>query len=110
LVGKPVGKSHLEDLGGDGRTILKLILRKYAGRMWMDSSDLLRGPVAGSFEYGNESSGSTKCAEFLLIYIYIYIYLYVYLFVPPMAMIRRLDPVQGYLKVTTLVSFHTSPC
>jgi hypothetical protein len=31
LVGKPYGKSHLEDPGIDGRIILKWIFRKWAG-------------------------------------------------------------------------------
>ena len=37
LVGKPEGKSHLEDPGVDGRSILRWILRKWNGGMdWMD--------------------------------------------------------------------------
>jgi hypothetical protein len=30
-----MGRGHLEDLGVDGRTILKMILRKSGERMWI---------------------------------------------------------------------------
>jgi len=33
VVGKPVGKNHLEDPGGDGRIILRWIFRKCVGGM-----------------------------------------------------------------------------
>jgi hypothetical protein len=37
LVGKPDGWSHLEDLGADGRIILKWILGQWNGGMdWID--------------------------------------------------------------------------
>jgi hypothetical protein len=35
VVGKPEGKNHLEDLGIDGRIILKLILWKWGGSVWI---------------------------------------------------------------------------
>ena len=38
LVGKPEGKSHLEDPGLDGKLILKCTFRKYDGGM--DCNDL----------------------------------------------------------------------
>jgi hypothetical protein len=34
MVGSPERKNHLEDLGVDGRIILKLFKKKYAVRMW----------------------------------------------------------------------------
>ena len=37
LVGKPEGKSHLEELGADGSIMLKWILKKRDGGMeWID--------------------------------------------------------------------------
>jgi hypothetical protein len=33
LVGKPEGKHYLDDLGVDGRIILKLFFKKYIGKM-----------------------------------------------------------------------------
>ena len=37
LVGKPEGKNHLEDVGTDGRIILKWIFGKWDGDMdWID--------------------------------------------------------------------------
>jgi hypothetical protein len=37
LVGKPEGKNHLEDLGVDGRMILKWTFKKWDGDMeWID--------------------------------------------------------------------------
>ena len=36
LVGKPEGRNHLEDLGIDGRTILKWILEKWDGEAWTE--------------------------------------------------------------------------
>jgi hypothetical protein len=56
---------HLEDLGVDGRIILRWIFRKWdrkarSGLMW-----LRIGTGSGRFECGNEHSGSIKCGEFL---------------------------------------------
>jgi len=38
LVGKPVGKNHLEDPGLDGRLILRWIFRNWDVRSWIGSS------------------------------------------------------------------------
>jgi len=52
---------HLEDLGVDGRIILKWIFKKLDGGMdWIGLAQL-----AGSFERGNESLGSIKFEAFL---------------------------------------------
>jgi hypothetical protein len=53
---------RLEDPGIDGRRILKWIFEKWDG---LDRSGSGLGQVAGSFECGNEPSGSIKCGEFL---------------------------------------------
>jgi hypothetical protein len=61
LVGKPEGKRPLEDLGIDGRVILKWIFKKWDGGMyWIDLAQ-----VVGCCEFGNEPSGSIQCEEFL---------------------------------------------
>ena len=36
--GNPMEINHLEDLGADGRTILKWILNKYVGSAWTELS------------------------------------------------------------------------
>ena len=55
----------MEDPGVDGRIILRWIFRKCDVGHRMDGSGLGRGEVAGTFECGNELSGSIKCNEFL---------------------------------------------
>ena len=47
LVGKPEGKSHLEDLGIDGRIILRLIFQKWNVGVWTGSSWLRLGTGGG---------------------------------------------------------------
>jgi hypothetical protein len=55
--GDPMDRHHLQDLGVDGKIILKWIFKK-----WYDSR---YEPVAGAYECANEPSGSIKCGEFL---------------------------------------------
>ena len=50
---KPKGTNHLEDLGVDGRIILKWIFKKWVGRR-LDWSDSGQGQVEGCCEYGDE--------------------------------------------------------
>jgi hypothetical protein len=59
------GTCHSKDLGVDGIKILKLVLRKYFGKMWTDSSGSGYGPVVGASEHTNEPSASIKDREFL---------------------------------------------
>jgi hypothetical protein len=47
LVRKPEGKKHLEDLRTDGRIILKLILKRQGGRVWIGFTWLKIG-ISGS--------------------------------------------------------------
>jgi hypothetical protein len=56
---------HLDYPGIDARIILKCIFKKWDGRHKLASFGSGCGQVAGSFECGNELSGSTKCGEFL---------------------------------------------
>jgi hypothetical protein len=53
----------LEDLSVDGRIILKWVFRKWGGEVWTGFIWLRIGKVAGSYECGNEPSGSIKCGE-----------------------------------------------
>jgi hypothetical protein len=58
-------RDHLEDPGVEGRISLRCIFGKWDVSAWAGSSWLRIGTRAGTFEYGNEPSGSTKCGEFL---------------------------------------------
>jgi len=56
-------RDHLEDQDVDGRAILRWIFRKWdvgasTGSIWFRIR-------TGGGEYGNETSGSLKCGEFL---------------------------------------------
>jgi hypothetical protein len=51
------GRDNAEDLGIDGRIILKLILEKLDGKVWSDSSG---SGLVGSNQHGNEPSVSIK--------------------------------------------------
>jgi hypothetical protein len=58
------GRNHLEDLGVDGRKILKWMFGKQVG-CGLDESGSGQGPVAGPGEHGNELSDFIKGREFL---------------------------------------------
>jgi hypothetical protein len=49
LVGKPEGRDHSEDLGVDGRIILKFILGKHGLGMWIGFVWLSTGTGDGLF-------------------------------------------------------------
>jgi len=55
----------LEDLGVDGRIILRWIFRKRGVRAWTGFNWLRIWTGGGSCECGNERTGSIKCGEFL---------------------------------------------
>jgi hypothetical protein len=59
------GTDHLKDLGIDRRRILKLILKKYDGRMWTKLNWLKMGSVVRCFRHGNVRVGSMKGREFM---------------------------------------------
>jgi len=58
-------RGHLEDQDVDERIILKWIFSKWDGEHGLDRSGSGQGQVAGTFECGNEPSGSKKCCEIL---------------------------------------------
>jgi hypothetical protein len=60
-------RGHLEDLGVDGRIILKWIFNKWDGVAWAGLIWLRIGTGGGrgACECGNEPSGSIKCGEFI---------------------------------------------
>ena len=65
LVPIPGERDHLEDLGVDGRIILKCIFKKWDGRCGLDCPGSGEGQVAGACECCNELSGSIACGESL---------------------------------------------
>ena len=56
-------RGFLEDLGVDGRIVLKCIFKKQDGRAWNAFIWMRTGTVAGCCEHGNEPSGSIICLE-----------------------------------------------
>jgi hypothetical protein len=56
------GRDNSEDLHVDESVILKCVLKKQIRRMWTGFIWLRTGQVAGSYEHGNETSGSIKMA------------------------------------------------
>jgi hypothetical protein len=61
-VGKPEGKIPLGRPNIGWWTILK---RDMMGWYGLDQSGSEKGQMEGSYEHGNEPSGSIKCLEFL---------------------------------------------
>jgi hypothetical protein len=57
-------RDHLEDLGMDGRIILRMIFRKW-DRVWIELIWFRKGQVAGTCKRGNETLGCIKCGDFL---------------------------------------------
>jgi hypothetical protein len=62
--GDLAGKDQLEDLGIDGKIILKLICKRY-GEAWIGLIWLMIGQVMGDCECGNKPMDSIKRGEFL---------------------------------------------
>jgi hypothetical protein len=58
-------RDHLEDLGVDGKIILKWIFKKWDGEAWTGLIWPRIGQVAGACECGIEPSGSIKSGELL---------------------------------------------
>jgi hypothetical protein len=56
---------HLENLGIDGRIILKFMFKRLDGKQGLDCSGSGWGQMASSYECGNEDQGSIKCGEIL---------------------------------------------
>jgi len=54
-------RDHLEDLGVDGRIIIRWIFRKWDMGHGLDRAGSGLGQVAGICECGNEHSGPIKC-------------------------------------------------
>jgi len=63
-VGEPEKMNHLENSDVDGKIILRWIFRKRDVGAWAGAGSGL-GQLAGTYECGNETSGSIKFGEFL---------------------------------------------
>jgi len=58
-------RDHLEDLGVDGKVILRSIFRKLDVGYGLNRAGSGYGQVEGTCESGNETSVSIKCRELL---------------------------------------------
>ena len=58
-------RDHLEDPGVDGMIILRWIFRKWDVGYGLGRAGSRYEQLVGTFEIGNEPSGSIKCGEFL---------------------------------------------
>ena len=63
--GKPEGRNHLEDLGVDGKIILRWVLGSGIWGFGLDRAGSGQGWVAEICECGFEPLGSVKYGEFL---------------------------------------------
>jgi hypothetical protein len=63
-MGSLKGGGHSEDIGADGRIILKWILRDRTGERGLNSCGSGQWPVAGCFEHGDGCSCSIKYGTF----------------------------------------------
>ena len=58
-------RANFEDIGIDGKIILKSISKKLVGKSRLDYSGLEYGEVADTCEHDNKMSGCVICGEFL---------------------------------------------
>jgi hypothetical protein len=65
VVGKPKGRRPLGALRRSWKDSIRMDLREIGWESRLDSSGSGEGPVAGSCEHGNETSGSIKAGNFL---------------------------------------------
>jgi hypothetical protein len=70
-VGKPERKGPLENRGVNGRMGTICMLRRLAGRVWINSSGFAYRQAADFYDHGDESSGSgaMKLVTYLVIYL-----------------------------------------